>query len=255
MSGIDRSLVVELAVILVAIGIGSFVKGVTGSGLPQIAIPVMAVFLGVERAVVLMAIPGVVTNTWLLWRYRGELRATRDLPILLATGTVGAIAGTYGLDVLDPAILALVLATMIVVYIVMVTSSLEVHLKPEHSRLTSGPVGLVAGVLQGATGISGPLLTAYIHAYRLPKAVYVVSLVTLFQVYAVVQVITLWQVGLYTGGRLAESLLSLVPMMLILPLGARYANRISQQAFDRWILALLAGTAAKLVWDGVTGLW
>lgn len=255
MSGIDRTLVLEFTVILVAIGVGSFVKGVTGSGLPQIAIPVMAVFLGVERAVVLMAIPGVVTNSWLLWRYRGQLRATRDLPILIATGTVGAIAGTYGLDVFDPAILALILAAITVVYIAMVTSSLEVHLKPEHSRLTSGPVGLAAGALQGATGISGPLLIAYIHAYRLPKAVYVVSLATLFQVYAVVQVMMLWQVGLYTGGRLVESLLSLLPMMLILPLGARYASRISQQAFDRWVLALLAATAGKLLWDGVTGLW
>ncbi len=59
------------------------------------------------------------------------------------------------------------------------------------------------------------------------------SLVTLFQVYTVVQVIVLWQVGLYTGGRLAESLLSLVPMMLIQPLGARYASRVSQRTFDR----------------------
>ena len=56
---------------------------------------------------------------------------------------------------------------------------------------------------------------------------------TLFQVYTVVQVIVLWQVGLYTGGRLAESLLSLVPMMLIQPLGARYASRVSQRTFDR----------------------
>jgi hypothetical protein len=57
-SGVEGGVLLELGIILVAIALGSFVKGVTGSGLPQIAIPVMAIFLGVERAVVLMAIPG-----------------------------------------------------------------------------------------------------------------------------------------------------------------------------------------------------
>ena len=38
----------DLVVIVAAIAIGAFVKGATGGGLPQIAIPVMAAFLGVE---------------------------------------------------------------------------------------------------------------------------------------------------------------------------------------------------------------
>jgi uncharacterized protein len=252
--GLDGVLVAELAVILAAIAVGSFVKGVTGSGLPQIAIPVMAVFLGVERAVVIMAIPGVITNSWLIWRFRGHLRATRDLPMLLASGIVGAVIGTLGLDRLNAAVLALILAGMITFYLAVFVSKLQVALAPALTRRTSLPVGLVAGAMQGATGMSGPLLTTYLHSYRLPKHVYVVSLVTLFQVYAIVQVVMLFQVGLYTGSRLLESVLALIPMMIVLPLGAHYATRISQRAFDLWIVALLAGTALKLLYDGVAGL-
>ena len=40
----------DLVVIVAALAIGAFVKGATGGGLPQIAIPVMAAFLGVERS-------------------------------------------------------------------------------------------------------------------------------------------------------------------------------------------------------------
>ena len=54
----------DLVVIVVAIGVGAFVKGVTGTGLPQIAIPVMAAVIGVERAVIIMAIPGILSNGW-----------------------------------------------------------------------------------------------------------------------------------------------------------------------------------------------
>ena len=85
----------DLAIILAAISVGSFVKGVTGSGLPQTAIPVMAIFLGVERAVVVMAGPGIGSNAWLMWTHRGNLSRTRDLPLLIGTGLVGAIGGTW----------------------------------------------------------------------------------------------------------------------------------------------------------------
>jgi uncharacterized protein len=253
-TGLDGAVVVELAVILAAIALGSFVKGVTGSGLPQIAIPVMAVFLGVERAVVIMAIPGVVTNSWLLWRFRDQLRLTRDLPVLLVSGMVGAVIGTFGLERLDAAVLALAVAGMIGIYLALHVARFEVHLPPAASRIASPPIGLVAGAMQGATGMSGPLLTTYLHSYRLPKHVYVVSLVTLFQVYAVVQMLMLFHLGLYTTSRLLESLIALVPMMSILPLGARYASRISQRAFDRWVLALLAATAANLIYEGLSSL-
>lgn len=254
MSGDPAMLVLELSIILAAITIGSFVKGVTGTGLPQIAIPVMAVFVGVERAVVIMAIPGIVTNTWLMWAYRRHLRATRDLPALLATGTVGAVLGTIGLQRLDAAVLSFVLAGVILLYVTVSVSRVEVHLPPRLTRVTSPPVGFAAGVLQGSTGISGPLLITYLHGYRLEQHAYVVSLVTLFQVFAVAQMLMLFQLDLYTTSRLVESFVALVPMMLVLPLGARFSHRLSRRAFDLWILAILVGTAGKLFYDGVLGM-
>lgn len=41
----------EIAVVLLAVGIGFFAKGLTGIGGPLIAIPVLASFQGVEFAV------------------------------------------------------------------------------------------------------------------------------------------------------------------------------------------------------------
>lgn len=244
----------DLLVIVLALAFGSLVKGMTGSGLPQVAIPVMATFLGPERAVVIMAIPGVVSNGWLLWSHRRHLREARDLPALLGTGVVGAVAGTWLLTSLPAAVLALVLAAMIVVYVVLRATRVEVHLPARVTRWASPPVGLAAGALQGATGISGPLLTTYVHAFRLEKHVYVVSLVTLFLVFSVTQVVTLAGVGLYTPARLGESLLAMLPMAVFLPLGIRLSRRLSGRAFDNVVLVVLALTAAKLVVDGVAGL-
>ena len=59
-----------LAIILVAISIGAFSKGLTGIGLPTIAIPILAGFLGVEHAVVVMTIPVAASNVVIVWSYR-----------------------------------------------------------------------------------------------------------------------------------------------------------------------------------------
>ncbi len=243
----------DLAIIAGAIAVGSFMKGVTGSGLPQIAIPVMAIFLGVERSVVVMVLPGIVSNSWLMWTYRAHLRETRDLPMLLATGVVGAAGGTWLLKELDPRILSGVLALLIVTYVVLRFTTPAFELPARLTRRLAAPIGLAGGTLQGATGISGPLLTTYLHAYRYPPRAYVVSLVTLFQVYAVVQALAMLPLGLLTADRLLEGLLALVPMVVALQLGTMAARRMSAKTFDGWVLALLIGSAAKLIHSAIWG--
>lgn len=242
-----------VAIIVVAIALGSLIKGVTGAGLPQIAIPVMAVFLGVERSVVIMAIPGIVSNGWLMWRFRAHLPGTRDLPRLLPAGAIGALAGTWLLTSLDPRILSAVLAGIIVVYVAVKWRRPELALAPATTRRLSPPVGLAAGTLQGATGISGPLVTTWLHSYRLPPPVYVSALVTMFQVFGVVQAVSLLGLGLFTPSRVFEGLLALVPMLVFLPLGAHLATRMSARTFDGWILTLLAASAVKLAHGAIWG--
>jgi len=51
---------------ILALAAGSLVKGVSGLGLPLTAIPVMAGYMDVDRAVAIIVLPGVLLNFWLL---------------------------------------------------------------------------------------------------------------------------------------------------------------------------------------------
>ena len=84
-----------LAIIVVALALGTIGKAITGFGLPLFAIPVMAPFFGVEHSVVVMIIPATVTNVWLLWEHRAERSALGNPWPMLAGGLVGVIAGTW----------------------------------------------------------------------------------------------------------------------------------------------------------------
>jgi uncharacterized protein len=240
-----------LSIILVAMAVGAFIKGATGQGLPQIAIPVMATSLGVEHAVVVMAIPSIVSNAWLLWTYRVHFHRTRDLPVMLLTGTAGAVAGTALLTTLDDRFLSLALASVIGLYVIVFFTRPNFSLRPSVTRYSSPPVGLAAGLLQGSTGVSGPLISTYLHAFRLDKETYVLSVTTVFMVYAVIQTIALAILGLYSTSRLGESVVALVPIMLMLALGSRFTQKLSRRAFDLIIVALLVASGAKLVYDAL----
>ena len=161
--------------------------------------------------------------------------------------------GTILLESLDPDILSLSLAGMIGLYILVYFLHPSLHLTPATTRWTSPPVGAAAGVLQGATGISGPLISTYLHGFRLEKEVYV-----LFHHHCVPGLCagpddhTCCTGSIHNSLISYWSLLSLVPIMAFLPLGSRLTDRLSRRTFEYVILVVLLGSGLKLVYDGLT---
>jgi len=89
----------SLAIIFIALAVGSLVKGISGLGLPMTAIPVMAGFMPVDRAVAVLVIPSVLINVWLIWTYRKSAVRIDNLPAIVAVGIVGVVIGAWFLSV------------------------------------------------------------------------------------------------------------------------------------------------------------
>lgn len=239
----------DVAVILIAVTVGGFVKGVTGSGLPVVAIPIIASFTGVETAVVIMVIPSITSNIQLIEANRSARSETRHLAPMVFAGVVGVAVGTFVLTTVDEGILGLVLAGVIVGYITVNGLRPSFVLSRRLAAVTAIPMGFLGGTLQGSSGISSPLLSPYLHAYRMPRRAYVLSLTVLFMMYGVIQLPSLAIAGLLTVDRLALGALAVIPIFLSLRAGMRVGDRLSNVAFDRWVFAVLALTAMKLVYN------
>jgi hypothetical protein len=76
-----------MALALVAISFGALIKGMTGLGLPLFAVPAIAMMTSVEEAVVLMIIPGLGSNLWLVGGTAGTIQG--------ATGVSAHIVAPY----------------------------------------------------------------------------------------------------------------------------------------------------------------
>ena len=105
-----------MALALFAIGIGGLAKGITGVGLPILAVPVLASFTSVEEAVVLMVLPSIAANGWLVITHR-KWAVLRDHRAFLLLGLAGGVTGTWLLSILDDHWLKLILAIWLGVYL------------------------------------------------------------------------------------------------------------------------------------------
>jgi uncharacterized membrane protein YfcA len=240
------------SIIFAALLIGSVTKGVTGFGLPMVAVPLLSGLLGVERAVVVMVIPTFVSNAWLLWTHRNRAaEAWRHLPLFLAVGVAGTVLGTGLLTVLSGRALVLILAAWLGLYLLMQLVHPGIRV-PERSRGPLGAVvGFAAGLAQGAMGVPGPIVATWFHALRLQPYTYIFSVCAVFFLTSGVQIGSLANFGLWTGGRFFEGLLALVPSVIGLPLGVRLSRHVDARMFNWCLMGVLGLTEARLIWQGL----
>lgn len=244
----------EILLVVVTVGIGFFVKGVTGMGGPTLAIPVMAGFVGIEQAVIVISVPAVVANTWLLWAHRGSARETTSyLPSMLVAGFFGTLAGAYLLRELDDIVLSWVFAGVVIAYIVRYLTNQEFRIGDRLARWLSPPVGLVGGVLQGATGVSSPVLATYLHGLRLAPSVFVLSITVPFWLFGVVQFAGYWSLDMLTWDRLGQGAIATIPALMVVPIGMRVSKRIQKKTFEYAVLGVLFVSAIRLVWSATAG--
>ena len=243
----------ELVVVGVASAVAMLAKSATGLGYPVVAIPMVAAVAGVETAVVVVTLPAAAANLLVGWRTRHARSETRDVPVLSATSALGTVGGTFVLVSAPEQPLLIVLAATVVLFVIRSLWFGDIAVPTEVGRRASPAVGVAAGIMQGAVGVSGPIIGSWLYAYRLPRETYVFSLSVLFLVSGAAQIATLGSIDAYTSDRLAAAAVGLGPVLAVLPVGEYVRARLSGPQFDRAVLALLAASGVTLVVRAVTG--
>ncbi len=191
-----------------AVSFGAAVKAITGMGLPPVAIPVLSLFVGVEDAIVIMAIPTVVTNVALIWDGWESRTGYDDPPRMLGAAALGGAAGAWLFSGLEPKVVVVLLGIVVGAYIVSKLLQGQWTLPRRTATRLAVPVGLAGGVAQGATGLSGPVFATNLHAATMPPPVFVFSIAALFQLSATFQIIGLAVLARYDARLFGLSVLA-----------------------------------------------
>ena len=238
---------VELLVVALAVVLGSLVKGVTGLGLPLTAVPVIAFFVGVEDAVVIMAAPTAVSNAMLVREHRHELRSAEHLPLFVGLGAVGAVVGAWALPRIDERVLLVMLALLLSSFLAWRFSSTSPRWSPNVQRWGRAPVALTCGMAQGATGISGPLVAAWFQGLGVSRERFVVSNTSIFLLTGLTQLATLSVTGQWSNQRLWGAALAASVVGVTLPFGIRIGRRLNAERFEAAVSVVIAVCTISLL--------
>jgi uncharacterized membrane protein YfcA len=136
---------------------------------------------------------------------------------------------------------------VIVAYIWRHFANPEFGLSAEMARKSAAPMGLVGGGLLGATGTAGPLIATYLHAVRLGRSSFIYMMSLTFQVFGLIQLVTLVVLGAFDQERTMVALWAIVPAVVMTSVGIRIGRRLDQKVFEMVVLALLGLAAVRLL--------
>ena len=237
----------ELIIIIGIAVIAALLKSITGLGYPLLLVPALALFLDIADAIVIVAPSNLVLNAQISWVNRSHMRGARTLKPFALVGIAGTIIGTILLPILPDRGLRIVLIGIVVAFIISRRSNADsVNRDPTSTDRYAGGAGFVAGVFQGAAGVSGPVVSAWFLSRQLAVDAFVFAVTASFALHGAVQLLVLLFQPEFTDELLLG--LILVPFALVMvPVGAFLRKRLDTARFEQLVIAVLIVAAISLL--------
>lgn len=219
--------------------VAGIVKGVTGMGLPTVAMGVLGLFMPPVVAAGLLILPSFITNIWQLLAgpdFRAIVKRLWPMMIAIALGAlIGIRLMTSGTGVWTTSALGLCLAA----YAAYSLFAKPLSVPPRLEARLSPAIGLTTGLLTGGTGIFVVPAVPYIQSLGFSRDDLVQALGLSFTVSTVALATGLASQNAFHVEHLSLSTLAVLPALLGMWLGQKIRHIVSPATFRSWFLICL----------------
>ncbi|PSH63780.1 hypothetical protein CU102_23280 [Phyllobacterium brassicacearum] len=223
------------------------VKGVTGMGLPTVAMGVLGALISPLAAASLLIVPSFVTNVWQLFAGPNVSVLLRRLwPMMLAV-VAGTIAGSSLLTSGDTMLTTSALGGALVLYAGCTLVARQIRVPALLEPVLSPIIGAATGLVTGGTGVFVIPAVPYLQALGLEKDDLVQALGLSFTVSTIALAAGLGWRGAFQLENLTMSALAIVPALAGMWAGQIIRSRVSPSAFRRWFLICLLLLGAEML--------
>jgi uncharacterized membrane protein YfcA len=235
-----------LALIGLTFALAGVVKGVAGMGLPTVAMGVLGAFMPPVSAASLLLIPSFVTNVWQLVTGPDFRALVARLWAMMAGIFIGTMAGARLLTGADTRWTTIGLGVALAVYALYGLLGRPLCVPKRGERWLSPLIGLLTGLISGATGVFNIPAVPYLQGLNLEKDDLIQALGLSFTVSTIALAIGLAGNGAFHLGNLALSALAIVPALIGMGLGTIIREKISARTFRVAFLCCLGVLGVEL---------
>lgn len=210
-------------------------KGVFGMGLPAVSLGLLGLVMAPVEAAMLIVVPTLATNAWQFMTGTRRLAMTRRFATLLVGVVIGTAIGSIVLTGSPTALVSLALGSVLILYAIagLVTTHWTVGTSTE--RWASPSIGVLTGLVNGATGVSVMPLVPYLNSLGLQRDELIQAMGLVFMTAMLALASCLAWTGHLRVASAGESLLALVPVFIGMQAGRSIRVRLHANDFRKWL--------------------
>jgi uncharacterized membrane protein YfcA len=242
-----QDIAIEVAAVALTFVLAGTVKGVTGMGLPTVAMGVLGLMMAPAQAAAFLVIPSMVTNVWQFASGPHRLALLRQVwPMLLAISlSTWAAAGLITGSGAGRA--PIWLGAALIAYAALSLAQIRLSVPARHVFWLSPAVGAATGVVAGATGVSVIPAVPYLQALGFEKEDLVQVLGLFFTVSTAALAAGLASRGAFAVTAAGASAACTLPALAGMGIGQMIRARVDPVTFRRLFLIALMLLGGDLI--------
>lgn len=245
----DPDQVVMIALTFVLAGM---VKGVTGMGLPTVAMGILGSLISPVAAAAMLLLPSLISN---LFQFGGggntRMLLKRLWPMLL-TVVIATLLASVWITGGETSRTQFALGLALMVYALWTLTGKRIAIAPRREKPLSLVVGFATGLLTGGTGVFVMPAVPWIQSLGFEKDELVQALGISFTFSTLALALGLWWHDALPVQSLSLSAFAIVPALLGQWAGTRIRRVISPVVFKRCFLFCLLGLSIEMMLRAVT---
>jgi uncharacterized protein len=230
----------HISMITAVFALAGMVKGMTGMGLPTVAMGMLGAVMAPASAASLLIIPSFITNVWQLLTGPNVVALFSRLWLMMLGIVIGTIIGSRLLTSDNTQWTTIGLGTALLAYALFCLLAPPLSISAPLERWLSPIAGLTTGLITGGTGVFVIPAVPYLQALDLGKDDLVQALGLSFTVSTVALAIGLERGGAFELRNALASVFAVIPALLGMGFGQLIRQRIKAATFRLCFLICLA---------------
>lgn len=218
--------------------VGFFVKGLIGFADGLIILTLGSFFIDIKILIPIFAILTLGGNIQQLVYFKEKVNKAALVPFLVPV-LVGIIIGTYFLVHLDSSYISRAVGIFVTLVSLKILFFNKIVLNNKIIKYGSIPYGAIAGILNGMTGIGGPMVVIFLQSIEKRRMFFRGSLIAVFSIMSFFLFINYVFFGVFTREILLYSFASMFGMIAGTIVGISIFIKIPQKTLEKIIAVTL----------------
>ena len=231
--------------ILFAISIGGFTKGVISFGLPLVSLPILSFVLNPKQAIFLLFFTVIAVNLREI-KFK-NFESYKKVTFLSLGVFAGIIIGSILFHKIEDNLISQLIGFMIVLTAIINFTNLKIDKKLLLNKYFSTLYGFFCGLIGGMTTLVGPLIAVYLVSLKLEREEFseLISLTIFSCLIPIYSVFFIYQPVLFNDYLISLSLV--IPAVIMQKFGFKIRKKLPQNIFKKIILVILTVIGSAVI--------